>query len=49
MNAALEQLDVDKRVVRVRFRPVDEVVLTVRGPEHEAACVLRRLPDEIKA
>ncbi len=42
MRTALEELTVDARRVRVRFTPVDEVQLTVRGSEHVAACVLDR-------
>jgi len=48
LTAALEHLEVDERFVRLRFTPVEEVVLTTRGPGHEAACVLDALPDEIK-
>ncbi len=42
MRSALEELTVDGGRVRVRFAPVDEVQLTVRGSEHVAACVLDR-------
>jgi oligopeptide/dipeptide ABC transporter ATP-binding protein len=42
MRTALEELTVDGGRVRVRFTPVDEVQLTVRGSEHVAACVLDR-------
>jgi oligopeptide/dipeptide ABC transporter ATP-binding protein len=50
MRTALEELRVDDKRVRVRFTPVDGVTLTVRGPDHVAACVLdrsdeRSLPD----
>ena len=44
MRAALEMLAVDGRAVRIAFRPVDEVQLTRRGPDHIAACVLDRGP-----
>ncbi len=44
MRAALESTEVSGSTVRVRFRPVDEVVLTNRGPGHVAACVLDQLP-----
>lgn len=40
MQAALEDLSVDGSVVSLRFTEVDEVQLTVRGPDHVAACVL---------
>ena len=40
MTAALDDLTVDGSRVRVRFSPVEEVGLTVRGPDHSAACVL---------
>ena len=40
MQEALEALTVDGAGVRVRFTPVDEVQLTRRAPDHEAACVL---------
>jgi oligopeptide/dipeptide ABC transporter ATP-binding protein len=42
MQAALEELAVHDRTVHVRFREVGEVVLTRRGPDHVAACVLDR-------
>ncbi len=45
MRAALQRADVDGSRVTVGFRPVDEVVLTRRGPDHHAACVLDD-PDE---
>ncbi len=45
MRAALESAEVSGSTVRIRFRPVDEVVLTDRGPGHVAACVLDELPD----
>jgi oligopeptide/dipeptide ABC transporter ATP-binding protein len=40
MRAALDEAAVDGRDARIRFRPVEEVALTVRGPGHVAACVL---------
>jgi oligopeptide/dipeptide ABC transporter ATP-binding protein len=43
MRAATEELEVDGRTLRVRFRPVEEVTLRPRGPNHAAACVLDRL------
>ncbi len=42
MRTALEHLEVDHKRVRVQFTPVDEVLLTNRGPDHVAACVLDR-------
>jgi oligopeptide/dipeptide ABC transporter ATP-binding protein len=42
MRTALETLDADGRAVRIAFRPVEEVMLTRRGPDHVAACVLKR-------
>lgn len=42
MQSALEELTVDRTRVRIRFKEVDEVALTVRGPNHSAACVLDR-------
>jgi oligopeptide/dipeptide ABC transporter ATP-binding protein len=44
MRSALESAEISGSTVRVRFRPVDEVVLTDRGPNHVAACVLDELP-----
>ncbi len=44
MRAALERLEVSDTSVHIGFQPVDEVALTVRGPGHEAACVLDELP-----
>jgi oligopeptide/dipeptide ABC transporter ATP-binding protein len=44
MRAALESVDVDGATVSARFRPVDDIALTRRGPEHVAACVLDRFP-----
>ena len=49
MRSALERLEVTGTNVHIGFRPVDEVELTVRGPGHEAACVLAELPDQIGA
>jgi oligopeptide/dipeptide ABC transporter ATP-binding protein len=49
MRSALERLEVTGTKVHIGFRPVDEVELTVRGPGHEAACVLAELPDQIDA
>ena len=46
MRAALEELSVHEREVRLRFREVAEVELTGRGPGHVAACVLERAPRE---
>ncbi len=40
MQTALSGVAVDGNRVRVQFMPVDEVQLTVRGPDHVAACVL---------
>ncbi len=40
MRAALDDVTIDERRLRIRFVPVDEVELTRRGPEHVAACVL---------
>jgi peptide/nickel transport system ATP-binding protein len=47
MQAAMEELTVDRGTVRVRFGEVDEVRLTARGPDHVAACILD--PDMIEA
>ena len=44
MRAALERLEVSGTSVRIGFKPVDEVILTDRGPGHAAACVLDELP-----
>ncbi|MDH3248125.1 MAG: ABC transporter ATP-binding protein [Acidimicrobiia bacterium] len=44
MRTALERLEVKGRTVHIAFNPVDEVMLTRRGPGHEAACVLDELP-----
>ena len=44
MRDALERADVTGARVDVAFRPVDEVELTRRGPDHHAACVLEDLP-----
>ncbi len=41
MAAALASVTVDDTRVRIQFDEVDEVTLTVRGPNHAAACVLR--------
>ena len=49
MRSALDRLEVSGKRVHIGFRPVDEVVLTVRGPGHEAACVLDALPDVVDA
>jgi hypothetical protein len=40
MSDAIEQVSVSDRTVTLRFRPVEEVRLTQRGPDHVAACVL---------
>ena len=45
MRAALDELAVQERTVRIRFHPVEEVQLTRRGPDHVAACVLDRGAD----
>ena len=45
MRSALERLEVSGTTVHIGFKPVDEVMLTQRGPGHEAACVLDALPD----
>lgn len=42
---ALIDVKQDATKVHVAFQPVPEVVLTVRGPGHVAACVLDRAPD----
>jgi len=42
MQTALEEVTVDQARVRIRFAEVDEVQLTARGPNHQAACVLDR-------
>ena len=42
MRGALEEVTVDGNRIRLRFTPVDPVELTVRGPDHVAACVLER-------
>jgi oligopeptide/dipeptide ABC transporter ATP-binding protein len=45
MQSAMDEVAVAGRDARIRFRPVDEVVLTERGAGHVAACVLdRRMP-----
>ena len=40
MRAATEAVEARGRKLHIRFRRVDEVQLTPRGPGHEAACVL---------
>ncbi len=40
MRAAMEDFELQGREVHFRFRAVDEVALTARGPGHAAACVL---------
>ena len=45
MQQALEDLTIRDERVRVQFTPVDEVQLTRRGPDHQAACVLDRSGD----
>jgi oligopeptide/dipeptide ABC transporter ATP-binding protein len=40
MGAALDESAASGREVSIRFRPVEEVRLTRRGPDHVAACVL---------
>jgi hypothetical protein len=40
MRSASERADVTGDRIAVAFRPVDEVQLTQRGPDHHAACVL---------
>lgn len=44
MRQAMTELVHDGASVRIRFEPVPEVVLTPRGPDHVAACVLDELP-----
>jgi peptide/nickel transport system ATP-binding protein len=44
MRDALERADATGTHVDVAFRPVDDVELTPRGPDHHAACVLDDLP-----
>ena len=44
MRSALQRLEVSGTSVHLGFKPVDEVMLTQRGPGHEAACVLDALP-----
>ena len=44
LREALEQITVVGAMVTARFREIGDVPLTVRGPEHVAACVLERLP-----
>ena len=39
LRSALEEVTVDGSRVRLRFRQVDEVPLTIRGEGHVAACV----------
>ncbi len=45
MRAAVEEVTVSDRTVRIRFREVEEVPLYRLEPDHEAACVLV-VPDE---
>jgi hypothetical protein len=45
MKSAIEQVTVNDRTVSIRFREVDEVQLTERGSDRQAACVLDALPD----
>jgi oligopeptide/dipeptide ABC transporter ATP-binding protein len=45
MRAALDRAEATGPRVDVAFRPVDEVPLTRRGPDHHAACVLD--PDQL--
>jgi oligopeptide/dipeptide ABC transporter ATP-binding protein len=40
MREAMTECRVAGERVWLRFEPVDEVTLTVRGPDHEAACIL---------
>ncbi len=44
MRAAMEELAIHERAVRIRFAEVPEVALTTRGPDHLAACVLDSRP-----
>ncbi len=44
MRAALKTVQVRGATVSARFQRVDDVVLTQRGPDHVAACVLERFP-----
>jgi oligopeptide/dipeptide ABC transporter ATP-binding protein len=46
MQMAMEVLEVADSSVHIRFGEVDEVRLTGRGPGHEAACILDRLPSD---
>lgn len=44
MKAAIEQVTVEGQTVSIRFREVDEVLLTPRGNGRLAACLLDSLP-----
>jgi oligopeptide/dipeptide ABC transporter ATP-binding protein len=46
MRAALEEVAASGGDVRIRFRAVEEVQLTRRGPDHVAACVLGQVLPE---
>ena len=48
MREALDKLELQDRKVSIRFHPVPEVVLTRRGPDHIAACVLNRPPQPMR-
>jgi len=45
MRAAMAELIVQERTVRLAFNEVEDVELTRRGPDHVAACVLERGAD----
>ena len=42
MRAAVAEVALRERTVRVAFNEVEDVELTRRGPDHVAACVLER-------
>jgi peptide/nickel transport system ATP-binding protein len=44
MRTALDTVAAEDATVTARFRPVDEVQLTQRGPNHVAACVHDNIP-----
>ena len=49
MRAAMAELVVQERTVRLAFNEVEDVELTRRGPDHVAACVLERGADPAQA
>jgi oligopeptide/dipeptide ABC transporter ATP-binding protein len=49
MRAAMAELAVNEHRVRLAFNEVADVELTRRGPDHVAACVLRRSSDRTEA